>query len=173
MKKMYDQFEEILFSDTWKTQLHDFIQEYELYPHRNLPILNKMKEYTNKEMKREDFYFEIVMMIHEIYYQYRKEILSSCRLYQNKRLKNLDKKIMKINKKYENIPIDLFGIHLLKVINEYLEKNINVDELIQHILQNIEYERRWTDYQIHSPSFISIKSTILSNSSDLSDIFDC
>ncbi len=167
---MYDVFEEILFSDNWMSKIHDFIKEYEVDPHRNIHILNKMKEYASK--KREEFYFEIVMMIHDIYYQYRKEILSSCRLYQNKRLKNLDKKIMKINKKYENIPINRFGIHLLKVINEYLEKNINVDELIQHILQNIEYERRWTEYQIHSPSFISIKSTILSNSSDLSDIFD-
>ncbi len=170
---MYDLFEEILFSDTWKSQIHDFILKYEVHPHKNLHILHKMKECVFKEeIRREEFYFEIVIMIHEIYYQYRKEILSSCRLYQNKRLKNLDKKIIKINKKYENIPINLFGIHLLKVINEYLEKNINVDELIQHILQNIEYEKKWTEYQIHSPSLISIKSTILSNSSDLSDIFD-
>ena len=170
---MYDLFEEIIFSDNWKSLIHNFIEEYELHPHGNLQILNKMKEYIKKQdFNREEFYFEIVMMIHEIYFLYRKEVLSSCRLYQNKRLKNLDKKIMKINKKYENIPINLFGIHLLKVINEYLEKNMNVDELIQQILKNIEFEKRWTDYQIHSPSFISIKSTILSNSSDLSDIFD-
>ncbi len=170
---MYDIFEEILFSDNWQSHIHNFIQEYEVHPHRNLHILHKMKEYVSKkEIKQEEFYFEIVMMIHEIYYHYRKEILSSCRLYQNKRLKDLEKKIMKIKKKYENIPINLFGIHLLKIINEYLEKKIEVNEFMKNIVKNIEFEKKWTDYQIHSPSFISIKSTILSNSSDLSDIFD-
>jgi hypothetical protein len=170
---MYDTFEEILFSNQSNLNINDFIKKYQEETYHNINILNKMREYIKRpEWKREELYFEIVMMIHEIYYHYRKEILSSCRLYLQKKLKNLEKKIIKINKKYENIPINLFGIHLLKIINEYLEKKIEVNEFMKNIVKNIEFEKRWTDYQIHSPSFISIKSTILSNSFDLSDIFD-
>lgn len=172
---MYDTFEEILFTSNdneWKKKIQTWMIEDERKDDDIFFL--KLKESIQKEYTKKEFYFEIVMWIHSIYYDFRKELLVNCKMYQKNKLKKIHTKIDKIKKKYEEIPINLFGIHLLNIINEFLnEKNIDVEKFMEKILENIEYERRWTDYQIqHQSLSISIKSTILSNSSDLSDIFD-
>lgn len=172
---MYDIFEDILFTSDvkeWREKIQKWTdkesKEEDLF-------IKKVKEFLQKEYTKKEFYFEIVMWIHSIYYDFRKELLVSCKIYKNNKLKKIDIKIEKIKKKYEKVPINLFGIHLLNIINEYLNEKINkdIDTFMKKILENIEYEKRWTDYQIkHQSLLLSIKSTILSNSSDLSDIFD-
>lgn len=176
--KLYDIFEDIIFlsnDNEWKENICKYIGKKEEEGEDDIIFIEKIKESLLKEYTRKEFYFEIVMWIHSIYYDFRKELLENCKMYQKKKLKKIHTKIDKIKRKYEEIPINLFGIHLFHIINEFLNEKINIDvnTFMRKILENIEFERRWTDYQIkHQSLLISIKSTILSNSSDLSDIFD-